>query len=101
MKKTVKILYAVTVVAIFVMSQVCCFAEEESATDLIEKAKIYIREGNKEKAVTTLDAAFEVANSSGDSSTLMQIGDLYIAVDTSLNEKAMKAWTAAGQWKCR
>ena len=71
------------------------------AAKLIKEAKTCIQEGNKEKAVSTLDAAFESADSAGDCSALMDIGDLYIKIDTSLNEKAMKAWLAAGRWKSR
>jgi len=80
-----------------------CSSEEntKTAAELIKEAKTYIQEGNKEKAIATLDTAFELANKTGGYEELMEIGDLYIAIDTSLSEKAMKAWTAAGCWKCR
>lgn len=78
-----------------------CFAAESSAraVKLIKAARMYIEQGEKEKAVATLDTAFLLADSAGDHNSLMEIGDLYIAADPSQKEKALKAWTAAGHWK--
>ena len=77
-----------------------CFAAEDAAA-FIDKAELAILEGNKEKAVEALDAAFESADAAGDYDTLMEIGDLYVSVDPSLKEKAMRSWTTAGRWKVR
>jgi hypothetical protein len=99
---------AVIITCVVTLSAVCfgiplhCFSEEEKESDvakLMKEAKAYIQEGNKEKAVLTLDTAFVSADSAGDYNALMEIGDLYIAIDKSLNEKAMKAWQAAGRCK--
>lgn len=103
MEKIAKIICAVIVGGAFVMSPLYCCSDESAsdAAELVKEAKEYIQQGEKEKAVATLDAAFEAADSSGDYGSLMEIGDLYVAIDTSLDEKAMKAWTAAGRWKCQ
>ncbi len=71
------------------------------AAELIQKAKTYIEQNDKEKAILALDAAFQSADSCGDVEALMEIGDLYVKIDPSLKDKAMKAWTSAGRWKCR
>ena len=76
-----------------------CMAED--AAVLIKMAETLIGENNDEEALSTLDAAFEAANSAGDYEALMKIGDLYLSVDKSYGDKAMKAWTEAGKWKCR
>lgn len=77
-----------------------CLSQKNSA-ELIKEARDYIKQGNKEKAVETLDLAFKSADSAGDVSSLMEIGDLYISIDKSLEDKAMKAWCQAGRWRCK
>ena len=100
--KITKIISAMLLSVLFITIPLYCFAEEASeATKLIKEAKTYIQEGNKEKAISILDVAFESADSIGDCSALMEIGDLYISIDTALNDKAMKAWLAAGRWRSR
>jgi tetratricopeptide (TPR) repeat protein len=74
---------------------------QKNATELIKEAKDYISQGDKEKAISALDLAFKTANSAGDVAALMEIGDLYISIDKSLEDKAMKAWSQAGRWKCK
>ena len=77
-----------------------CFAEESpGASKLIKAAKLFIQDGNTAKAVATLDTAFNLANSAGDYDALMDIGDLYIAADPNMKNKAVEAWNAAGHWK--
>ena len=100
MKRLTRVILVVLVGIAFAGS---CFSGQGvgGATALIKEAKISIKQGEKEKAISTLNAAFESANSTGDYESLMEIGDLYIGVDLSLNEKAMRAWTAAGHWKCQ
>ncbi len=100
MNRFTRVILAVLLGITFVGS---CFSEQGagSATALIKEAKISIKQGEKEKAISTLDVAFELANSADDYESLMEIGDLYIGVDSSLDEKAMAAWTAAGRSKCR
>ncbi len=71
------------------------------AAKLIQEAKTYIQQNEREKAISALDAAFKLADSSGDVEALMEIGDLYVKIDPSLKDRAMKAWTSAGRWKCR
>lgn len=108
MKEIARIIYVLILVATFIGIPLYCLAEEKSSgsvpedvAKLIEEAKGYIEEGNKEGAILTLDLAFDLANSIGDHEKLMEIGDLYIAVDKSLEEKAMNAWMVAGHWKSR
>ncbi|MDP3789912.1 MAG: hypothetical protein Q8R48_05875 [Candidatus Omnitrophota bacterium] len=86
--------------ALIVSIPLYCLSQKNSA-ELINEAKDYIKQGNKEKAVEALDRAFEAADSAGDISSLMEIGDLYISIDKSLEDKAMKAWTQAGRWRCK
>ena len=76
-------------------------ANPEDIAKLIEEAKGYIEEGNKKGAILSLDLAFDLADSMGDYEALMEIGDLCLAVDKSLKEKAMAAWMAAGRCKTR
>lgn len=80
-----------------------CVAGEGAAeaAALIGRAKLYIEEGERERAVSALDEAFQLAESAGDHGALMKIGDLYISINPSFKDKAMKAWTAAGRLKCR
>ena len=103
MKNIAKIISAVLLSIVLIGISLYCFAEEgtKDATELIKEAKIYIQQGDKEKAILTLDAVFELANTAGDYNLLMEIGDLYVGIDSSLKEKAMEAWIAAGRWKCR
>jgi len=103
MKKMAKIISTALLSAAFIGISLYCISEEtaDSPAELIKEAEIYIERGDIEKAVLILDDAFESANSTGDHESLMAIGDLYITADSSLNGKAMKAWTAAGRWKCR
>ena len=72
-----------------------------SAGELIETARLQLDQGDKDAAIATLDAAFQIANSTGDCDSLMTIGDLYVRIDPTLQEKAMQAWTSAGKWKCQ
>src|SRR3990167_5190326 len=74
---------------------------QKNAGEFIKEAKDYISQGNNEKAVSVLDDAFKAADSAGDVGALMEIGDLYISIDKSLEDKAMNAWTQAGRWKCK
>ncbi len=74
---------------------------QKNAGELIKEAKDYISQGDRERAVSVLDDAFKAADSAGDVGALMEIGDLYISIDKSLEDKAMKAWCQAGRWKCR
>lgn len=71
----------------------------EDVSELIEEAKGYIEEGDKEGAIVTLDLARDLAESLGIYDMLMEIGDLYVRIDTSLREKAIEAWNAAGRCK--
>lgn len=103
MKKIARAISAILLSIAFFGVSLNCLAEEgtDDAAELIREAKIHIEQGDKEKAILNLDAAFESANSAGDYELLMEIGDLYIAVDLSLDDEAMEAWTSAGRWKCR
>ncbi|MBL7071456.1 MAG: hypothetical protein ISS26_04725 [Candidatus Omnitrophica bacterium] len=76
-------------------------ASPEDVTKLIEEAKGYVEEGDKEGAIMTLDLAYNLASSLDDYDMLMEIGDLYIRVDTSFKDKAMEAWTEAGRCKTK
>ena len=97
MRKMTGIALVIIAAAAFMASGI----EGKDAAALIKEAKIYIQNGNHEKAVEALDAAFGMANQAGDCDALMEIGDTYLSVDSSLKEKAMQAWTAAGRWKCK
>jgi len=99
MKKSISVIIAVCLAAAF--SGYSLAAEAGGAAELIRQSKLYIEEGSKEAALARLDAAFAAANSSGDSDALMEIGDLYLKVDSGLKDKALEAWTAAGRMKCR
>ena len=108
MKEIARIIYVLILVATCIGIPLYCLAEEEPAdanpediAKLIEEAKGYIEEGNKEGAILTLDLAFDLADSIGDYEALMEIGDLYLAVDKSLDGKAMEAWRTAGRCKTR
>lgn len=101
MKRTAKIIFAIMLGMVFIISSYSFSEDTGNAVKLMKEAKAYIEKGNGEKAISTLDAAFKSANSAGDYESLMEIGDLYIGVDSSLDEKAMRAWTAAGHWKCQ
>ena len=100
MKKITCIILAALLSIAFIAD---CFAQEGVyyIDELIKKANAYVKEGNKEKAVPLLDAAFKLADVAGDYEALMEIGDLYIAADPTLREKALNAWTAAGTSKLR
>lgn len=102
MRMIARIAYVIALSIFFIGIPLYCSSGEISdAAGLIKEAKTCIKEGDKEKAVSTLDAAFESADSAGDHNALMQIGDLYISIDKALDEKAMKAWLAAGRWRSR
>ncbi len=102
MGKILKVTAAVLLSIAFVGISLSCFSEDvEDMPELIAEAKACIQKGDGEKAVSVLDAAFELADSAGDHAALMEIGDLYINADPSLDDRAMKAWTAAGRSKCR
>ncbi len=99
--KTFTKIISIAIFSAFVVSiPFYCLSQKNSA-ELVNEAKDYIKQGNKEKAVEALDLAFETANSAGDISSLMEIGDLYISIDKSLEDKAMKAWCQAGRWRCK
>ena len=101
MRRTIRVIYVLTVALLF-LAPVYCGAEEEIGTaKMIAQVKEFIEAGDSEQALSTLDAAYAAANSAGDYDALMEIGDLYIAIDPSLGGKAMDAWTAAGRAKCR
>lgn len=100
MRTFTKIIYITIFGALIVSIPFYCLSQK-NANELIKEAKDYIKQGDKEKAVSTLDLAFEAADSAGDVGALMEIGDLYISVDKSLRDKAMRAWTQAGRWKVR
>ncbi|MFH0839866.1 MAG: hypothetical protein V1883_02480 [Candidatus Omnitrophota bacterium] len=100
MRTLVKVI-SVLVFGAFLLAIPLYSLSQKNAGDLINKAKGYINQGDKEKAVLVLDDAFQAADSAGDCSALMEIGDLYISIDKSLRDKAMKAWTQAGHWRCQ
>lgn len=100
MKTLTKIISIVLFGALIISIPLYCLSQKNSA-ELINEAKDYIKQSNKEKAVQALDLAFKTADSAGDIDSLMEIGDLYISVDKSLREKAMNAWTQAGRWTCK
>ena len=99
MGRIARVLFIAILSAAFIGIPLYCFSQ--GAGELINGAKTYIGSGDKEKAVSALDAAFKSANSAGDHEALMEIGDLYVSIDPSLKEKAMKAWLAAGRCKTR
>lgn len=108
MKEIMRVIYVLIFVTAFIGMPIYSPAEEghahasiEDVAKLIEEAKGYIEEGNNEGAVLTLDLAFDLADSICDHDALMEIGDLYLAADKSLEEKAMEAWRAAGRCKIR
>lgn len=100
MRTFAKVISAVIFGALIISVPLYCLSQKNCA-ELIAEAKGYIEQGDKEKAVQTLDLAFAAADSAGDCGALMEIGDLYISVDKSLEDKAMRAWTQAGRWKCK
>jgi len=100
MKPLTKIIYLAIFGALILSIPLYCLSQK-NANELLKEAKDYIKQGDKEKAVLTLDLAFKAADSAGDVGALMEIGDLYISIDKSLGDKAMKAWTQAGRWKCK
>ena len=102
MGRITKIVFVVILSAAFVGIPLYCFSGETGdPAKLIKEANTYIQAGNKEKAISTLDAAFAAAYSARDYDALMEIGDLYIGIDKSLKDEAMRAWTAAGRSKCQ
>jgi len=104
-----RIVFLLVLGAVCVTYPLYCLAEEvpvetvdaspEDVTDLIKEAKGYIEKGDREGAIITLDLAYDLAKSLGIYDMLMEIGDLYVRVDTSLREKAIGAWNAAGRCK--
>ena len=101
MRAFVKIANLVMLIILCVGITLYCFSQENDISKLINESKDYIEKGDKENAVKALDTAFEKADAACDYNALIEIGDLYIAIDKSLNEKAMKAWQAAGRSKTR
>lgn len=108
MKQIMRVIYVLILFTACIGMPVYSPAEEtpsptshEDVAKLIEEAKGYIKEGNNEGAVLTLDLAFDLADSICDHEALMEIGDLYLVADKSLEEKAMEAWRAAGRCKIR
>lgn len=101
MKRVAKIAYALIFTIICIGMSSFCLSEDKGASTLIEEAKAYAQQGDKEQAIATLDAAFTEADSAGDYEALIKVGDLYISIDKSLSDKAMAAWTAAGRCKAR
>ncbi|MEA3305885.1 MAG: hypothetical protein U9R52_03635 [Candidatus Omnitrophota bacterium] len=92
----------VIILGIVFTGRPCHIAEAAAdALKFIEETKTHIQQNDREKAISALDAAFQSANSNGNVKALMEIGDLYVKIDPSLKDKAMKAWTSAGRWKCR
>lgn len=100
MKIFTRIIYIAIFGALILSIPFYCLSQK-NANELIAEAKNCIKQGDKEKAVSALDLAFKTADSAGDVCALMEIGDLYISIDKSLQDKAMKAWTQAGRWKCK
>lgn len=99
--KTVAKIVCIFIFGMLLLSISFYCLSQKNAGELIKEAKGYIKQGDKEKAVSTLDLAFNAADSAGDVGALMEIGDLYISTDRSLKDKAMNAWTQAGRWKCK
>ena len=70
-----------------------------SYSRLIFSAKDYIASGNKKLAEEELDQALGLADQAKDSQALQEIGDLYLKIDLSLQNKAENAWHRAGYWR--
>jgi hypothetical protein len=100
-KYIARIMLLIMVGAIFINPSSLAEGQSSDVVKLIKEVEGYIEASNKEDAINTLNIAFDLANSLGDGESLMEIGDLYITIDKSLNEKAMKAWMAAGRSKCQ
>ncbi len=101
MGKIARIVCVIILGIVFINQPFYIVEAATGAAELIQKAKTYIQQNDREKAISTLDAAFKLADSAGDVEALMEIGDLYVKIDPSLKDRAMKAWTSAGRWKCR
>ena len=66
---------------------------------LMFSAKDYITAGNKQLAEKELDQAFKLADQAKNPKALQEIGDLYLKIDMSLQDKAKQAWHRAGYWR--